>query len=178
MNVILGITGGIAAYKACDLINILKSNGYDVRVIMTQHAKEFITPLTLSMLSNHPVMDDMWSERNGNVEHIDVAKWCNIFVVYPSTVNIIGKFANGIADDLLSTVYLALPDKVQKFIFPAANTCMIESLPVKKNLQTLLSYGVFVTGTREAHLACGDLGKGAVLKPKEAVEIIKTGVPQ
>ena len=172
MNIILGVTGGIACYKACDLITGLRATGYNVRVIMTKHAKEFITPMTLSTLSMHPVMDNMWAERKGYVEHIDVAKWADAFVVYPATANVIAKFANGIADDLLSTVYLALPKDVKRIVFPAANTNMIEHPATIRNIQQLHEDNVFVSDTREAMLACGDRGKGAVLTPRDAVGLI------
>ena len=171
-NVLLAVSGGISAYKACDLINILRKQGYDIRVIMTEHAKQFITPMTLSTLSRNPVMDDMWAERKGDVEHIEVAKWANVFVVYPATVNVIAKFANGIADDLLSTVYLALPDKVLKMVFPAANTNMMKHPATVGNIEKLKYDGVMVTDTRETELACGDVGKGALLSPKDALMII------
>lgn len=183
-NVILGVTGGIAAYKACDLISGLRSSEFDVRVIMTEHAKEFITPLTLATLSRHPVMESMWVERNGSVEHIEVAKWADLFVVYPATANIIAKFANGIADDLLSTVYLALPKDdggrdlaippriTEVFIFPAMNTNMLMHPATNRNVSWLRKDGCYVSDTRETELACGDVGKGALLKPKEALGII------
>lgn len=172
-NIILGVTGGIAAYKACDLISGLRNKGYDVRVIMTEHAKEFITPLTLATLSRHPVMETMWAERNGSVEHIEVAKWADILVVYPATANIIAKFAHGIADDLLSTVYLALPFmSVATIIFPAMNTNMFNNQVTRENMGLLTARGCLVTDTREAELACGDIGKGALLKPRDALDII------
>lgn len=172
MNILLGISGGIAAFKACDLITGLRSNNHDVRVIMTKHAKEFITPMTIATLSKHPVMDNMWAEIKGNVEHIDTAKWTEVFVVYPVTANIIAKFANGIADDLLSTVYLALPNNVTRIVFPAANTNMLNHPATQRNMVTLANDGVRVTDTREAMLACNDVGKGAVISPREAVELI------
>lgn len=172
-NVILGVSGGIAAYKSCDVISGLRSKGYDVRVIMTENAKQFITPMTLSTLSRHPVMDDMWAERDGKVEHIEVAKWANIFIVYPSTANIIAKFANGIADDLLSTVYLALPKDVVKIVFPAMNSQMLSHPATQRNITRLFLDGCKVQRTRETELACGDVGKGAVLKPRDAIEIIE-----
>jgi phosphopantothenoylcysteine synthetase/decarboxylase len=175
-NVILGISGGIAAYKACDVISGLRAKGYGIRVIMTEHAKEFIAPMTLSTLSRHPVMDNMWAERDGKVEHIDIAKWGSVFVVYPATANIIAKFANGIADDLLSTVYLALPSDVTsdvtRIVFPACNTMMLEHPATQRNLEQLKKDGVLVQDTRETELACGDVGKGGVLKPRDAIEII------
>lgn len=172
MNILLGISGGIAAYKACDLITGLKANKHDVRVIMTEHAKEFITPMTIATLSTHPVMDNMWAEIKGNVEHIDTAKWAEVFVVYPATANVIAKFAHGIADDLLSTVYLALPSSVIKIVFPAMNTNMLTHPASYRNRSSLGHDGVHVTDTRESMLACGDVGKGAVLTPRESVEII------
>src|ERR1039457_2396227 len=101
MNIVLGITGCIAAYKACDLVSGLKATGHDVRVIMTKNAQNFIPPLPLSVLSGHPVETDIFQERSG-VGHIELAKWADIFLVYPATANIVGKFANGLADDLLS----------------------------------------------------------------------------
>ena len=175
MNILLGISGGIAAYKSCDLISGLKNDdirNHDIRVIMTKNAAEFITPLTLSTLSNHPVMSDMWVERNGKVEHIEVAKWTEVFIVYPATSNIIAKFANGIADDLLSTVYLALPNSVVRFVFPAMNTNMLYHPATIRNLKTLKSDGVIVTDTIETKLACGDVGKGGIMKPSDAVKFI------
>jgi phosphopantothenoylcysteine synthetase/decarboxylase len=172
MHVILGVSGGIAAYKSCDVISGLRSKDFDVRVIMTDNAKQFITPMTLSTLSRHPVMDNMWAERDGKVEHIDVAKWGTVFVVYPATCNIIAKFANGIADDLLSTVYLALPSDVIRIVFPAMNTNMLNNPVTQRNLEQLKRDGVLVQDTRETELACGDIGKGGVLKARDAVAII------
>jgi len=172
MNIIVGITGGIACYKACDLITGLKAQGHDVRVIMTDSATKFITPLTLSTLSNHPVMNDMWVERNGLVEHIEVAKWSEIFVVYPATANIIAKFSCGIADDLLSTVYLALPKKTIKIVFPAMNTNMLEHFTTVRNIEMLKVHGTWVAATIETKLACGDVGNGGVMKPRDAIEFI------
>jgi len=169
MNVILGVTGGIAAYKSCDLINMLRKDGHDVRVIMTENAKQFITPMTLATLSKHPVMDNMWEERKGTVDHIDVATWAELFVVYPATANIIGKFANGIADDLLSTVFLALPHTTQKVIFPAMNTNMYKNPAVQRNCKTV---GAYVTETRTGMLACNVEGEGCLLQPKRAMEIL------
>jgi len=171
MNIIVGISGGIAAYKACDLIYGLQANKNEVRVIMTENAKEFITPLTLATISKNPVMTDMWAERS-SVEHIEVGKWANAFIVYPATANIIGKFANGIADDILSTVYLALPKSIRKcsFVYPAMNTNMLSHPSTRRNMETLRQDGVKVSDTRVTLLACGDVGEGGVLKPRDAVK--------
>jgi len=134
----------------------------------------FITPLTLSTLSGHEVMHDMWAERKGDVEHIEIAKWADVFLVYPATVNIIGKFANGIADDLLSTVFLALPFETIKIICPAANTKMYTHPIVRKNIEKLnLTYwGLRFFGPEEGRLACGDVGLGKASKPREVVEFV------
>ena len=172
MNIIIAVTGGIAAYKACDLINMLRREKHDVRIIMTQHAKSFITPMTLATLSKHPVMDDMWQEIKGTVDHIDVAEWTELFIVYPATANIIGKFAHGIADDLLSTVFLALAKDKQKVIFPAMNTNMYENPIVQKNLKELASPQCFIAETRTGMLACGVKGRGCLMQPQKAMEIL------
>jgi len=170
MNVILGVTGGISAYKSADFIIGLQKTGHDVRVIMTDNAKQFITPLTLATLSKNPVMNDMWIERP-DVEHIDVGKWADAFLVYPATANTIAKFAHGIADDTLSTVYLALPNKVIKGIYPAMNTNMLNHRATKENVHTIFERdGVCSSNTREAMLACGDVGYGGLLSPREAVK--------
>lgn len=170
MNIILAVTGGIAAYKSCDLVNALRKQGHDVRIIMTEHAKQFITPMTLATLSKHSVMDDMWQERRGTVDHIDVAAWAEIFMVYPATANIIGKFANGIADDLLSTVYLALPVNVKRIIYPAMNTNMYNNQIVRRNIEQLRKDDCFVSETREGMLACGTEGAGCLVQPNKAIE--------
>lgn len=177
MRIILGITGGIAAYKAADLIRGLQATGHEVRTIMTDNAKKIITPLTIATLSKNPVMNDMWVERS-NVEHIDIGEWADAFVVYPATANIIAKFANGIADDLLSTVYLALPERVAKrvFVYPAMNTNMYNHKTTKRNLKQILVDGVKIAPTTVAMLACGYKGEGAVLKPREAVKFFNENV--
>ena len=170
-NIILAVSGGIAAYKACDLITLLKKAGHDVRVIMTKNAERFIPAMTLATLSKHPVMRNMWQEKNGTVDHIDIASWADMFVVYPATANIIGKFANGIADDLLSTVFLALPPKVTRVIFPAMNTYMYTN-PIVENNMFKLANSCTVTHTRKGLLACGTKGLGCLLRPKEAMDIL------
>ena len=169
MNILVAVTGGISAYKACDFIIGLQKNGHEVRVIMTDNAKEFITPMTLATLSKHPVMNDMWMERN-DVEHIEIGKWADAFIVYPATANIIAKFANGIADDTLSTVYLGLPRRVQKFVYPAMNTNMLNHPATQRNILAIGDDEVYVADTRMTLLACGDEGFGALLKPRDAVK--------
>ena len=179
MKILLGVTGGIAAYKSCDVISGLRANGHEVKVIMTKNAMQFITPLTLSTLSGHEVMSDMWQERRGIVEHIEIAKWADIVLVYPATMNIIAKFAAGLADDLLSTVYLALPRNKIKIICPAANTEMYHNTITKQNIQTVLNGGrVFEFGPIEGKLACGDFGMGKAAKPRDVVEYVQEKVEE
>jgi len=171
MKIIVAITGGISAYKACDLILGLQKTGHEVRVVMTENAKKFVTPLTMATISKNSVMDDMWVEKS-NVEHIEVGKWADAFIVYPATANVIAKFANGIADDTLSTVYLALPNKVRArtFVFPSMNTNMLNHPSTERNLSILEKDGVHISKTRYTVLVCGDEGEGGVLKPRNAVE--------
>ena len=171
MKILVGISGGISAYKSADLILGLQKTGHEVRVVMTDNAKEFITPLTLTTLSKHVVMSDMWDDKyKSDVEHIEVAKWANAFIVYPATANIIAKFANGIADDTLSTVYLALPKSVRKFVFPAMNTNMLNHIATCRNISTIARDGINVAETRRTVLACGDEGEGGLMKPRAAVK--------
>jgi phosphopantothenoylcysteine decarboxylase/phosphopantothenate--cysteine ligase len=172
MNIVIAVTGGIAAYKSCDLINVLKKEGHNVRCIMTENAKQFITPLTLASLSGHAVMDNMWAERD-DIGHIEVAKWANIFIVYPATANIIAKFSNGIADDLLSTVFLALPWTVKKIICPAMNTCMWENKATQRNVNVLVKDDCFILGPVDGKLACGDVGKGKIVSVKDVVSMVQ-----
>lgn len=169
MNVLLGVTGGIAAYKAADFILGLQKTGHEVRVIMTDNATRFITPLTLETLSKNKVMNSMWEDRI-EVEHVEVGKWADAFIVYPATANILAKFTIGMANDTLSTTYLALPKNVKKFIFPSMNTNMFQHGITKSNIEVLgRRDGVMIAPTRETMLACGDEGDGALLKPRDAV---------
>ena len=104
MKILLGVTGSISAYKACDIISGFKSNGHEVKVIMTESAKQFITEMSLATISGNTVTTTMWNELNGNVDHIELAKWADAFVIAPATANIIAKIAHGICDDVLSTI--------------------------------------------------------------------------
>jgi len=173
MNIVLGVTGSISAYKACDIIIGLKKTDHRVRVIMTENATRFITPLTLASLSNASVMTDMWEARS-DIKHIEISKWAEIFIVYPATANIIAKFANGIADDTLSTVYLALPNTVEKLICPAMNSKMYNNVATIRNLKTLIKDGGYVSKTRTTTLACGDIGEGALITPRHAINKVDT----
>lgn len=161
-NILLGVTGSIAAYKAADLANQLTKIGYNVEVIMTESALKFVTPLTFQALTKNKVYTDMFDEITpSEIKHISLAKKADICIIAPATGNIIGKIANGIGDDFLSTVVMAIRDK-PLFIAPAMNTNMYENPIVQDNIEKLKARGYFIIEPKESMLACGDLGKGAM----------------
>lgn len=167
-NVLLGVSGGIACYKACEVVSRLKKLNAGVDVVMTKHATEFVAPLTFETLSNRPVVSDMFSrEREWEVEHIALAKKADLCIIAPATANIISKLAEGIADDMLTTTYLAL--KCPVIIAPAMNTNMYENPVIKANLEKLRKSGVIVVDSAEGRLACGDVGKGKMAEPLDIV---------
>ena len=160
-QIVLGITGSIAAYKAAELASLLKKGGADVHAIMTVAATKFITPLTLQTLTQHKVYVDMFEEIvYEDVRHISLAQRADVFVIAPASANIIGKIANGIADDMLSTVVMATRAPV--LICPAMNTAMYENTIVQNNMDKLAGLGYHFVQPRESLLACGDVGKGAM----------------
>ncbi|HHX41451.1 MAG TPA: phosphopantothenoylcysteine decarboxylase [Armatimonadetes bacterium] len=169
MNVLVGVTGGIACYKACELVRFFRREGHAVRVAMTANATRFVTALTFEALSNNPAADDLWTRGHQyNVEHIELAKWADIAVIAPATANVIGKVANGIADDLLTTVVMALPEETHVVIAPAMNTRMWQNPIVQRNVETLRALGKYhFVLPRVAELACGDVGTGALAEPEE-----------
>ncbi|MBR5301795.1 MAG: bifunctional phosphopantothenoylcysteine decarboxylase/phosphopantothenate--cysteine ligase CoaBC [Clostridia bacterium] len=157
--IVLGVTGGIAAYKACELLRLLQKRGMDVYVVMTKHATQFVAPLTFETLSGHPVAVDTFERpATWEVEHIALAKRADLFLIAPATANIIGKMANGIADDMLSTTVMAT--KAPVMIAPAMNTGMWENPATQQNVKTLKARGVHVVTPATGHLACGDSGAG------------------
>ena len=157
--IVLGVTGGIAAYKACELLRLLQKQGMDVFVVMTKNACEFVSPLTFETLSGHPVATDTFRRpETWEVEHIALAKRADLFLIVPATANIIGKMACGIADDMLSTTVMATRAPVM--IAPAMNTGMWESAATQHNLETLRQRGVHIVSPATGYLACGDTGAG------------------
>lgn len=171
MRVVVGISGGIAAYKACGIVSYLKSEGANVDVIMTDNATKFITPLTLEVLSGNKVIVDMFEEKNMEVKHIDLAKKADLFLVVPATANIIGKVANGIADDMLSTTIMAC--RVPVIFALAMNNQMYENPIVQANILKLSEYGYKFIEPSIGYLACGDKGKGKLPKQEIIIENIK-----
>lgn len=173
--IVLGVTGGIAAYKACEILRLLQKQGMDVYVVMTKNACEFVSPLTFETLSGHPVATDTFKRpETWEVEHIALAKRADLFLIAPATANIIGKMACGIADDMLSTTVMAT--KAPILIAPAMNTGMWDNPAVKQNLETLVARGVHVVTPATGYLACGDTGAGKLEDPvvivQHAVELL------
>lgn len=170
--VVMGVCGGIAAYKAADLASKLVKDGAEVPVIMTEHATEFVTPLTFQTLTNQPVVTGMFGTPiYWNVEHIALAKRADAFVIVPATANIIGKLANGIADDMLSTTVMAARCPI--IVAPAMNTNMYENPIVQANLRKLQSLGYHIIEPSQGRLACGDVGSGKLPEPSVLLEEIE-----
>ncbi|MGL5355678.1 MAG: bifunctional phosphopantothenoylcysteine decarboxylase/phosphopantothenate--cysteine ligase CoaBC [Cetobacterium sp.] len=171
-NILIGVTGGIAAYKSANIVSILKKKGHNVKVIMTESATKIITPQTLETLSRNRVVTDMW-ERNHQVEveHISLAEWADLFLIAPATYNIIGKVANGIADDMLSTVISASTKPI--YFALAMNVNMYENPILKENIKKLESLGYNFIESDEGFLACNVNAKGRLKNEAEIVEIIE-----
>lgn len=170
-KIVLGVTGGIAVYKAVDLVSRLRKQGCQVRVVMTEHAQQFVTPLTFKEISGNQVAVSMWSSNQEfNVEHIALANWADAFVVAPATANIIAKMAYGLADDLLSTTLLAAQAPI--VVCPAMNTGMYENDATQENIAKLQGRGVTVMPPAVGKLACGTSGAGRLPEPQEIVEFL------
>ena len=167
--VVLGVTGGIACYKSCELVSRLVKAGVDVYVIMTDHATKLVQPLTFQTLSKHPVAVDTFQPVNAfEVEHIALAQRADLFLIAPATANILAKMAHGIADDMLSTTVLAT--KAPILVAPAMNTGMWENPATQENIRTLQKRGVQLCGPEGGRLACGDSGMGRMSEPAAIAE--------
>ncbi|WP_226665775.1 bifunctional phosphopantothenoylcysteine decarboxylase/phosphopantothenate--cysteine ligase CoaBC [Metabacillus litoralis] len=170
-KILLCVSGGIAVYKAAALTSKLIQAGAEVKVIMSQSAMEFVSPLTFQALSRNDVFYDTFDEKNSKViAHIDLADWADLVLLAPATANIIGKLANGIADSMLTTTLLATTAQV--WIAPAMNVHMYDHPAVKKNIQTLDDYGYKFIEPSEGFLACGYVGKGRLEEPEKIVELL------
>ena len=164
-KIILGVTGSISAYKAAELIRLLKKRGADVQVVMTKSAKEFISPLTLQALSGKPVLENMWdpTERNG-MEHINQSRKSDLILVVPASANFIAKLAQGLADDLLSNICLARDCPI--LIAPSMNKNMWESSSTQRNISLVTQDGVNISGPENGEQACGEVGMGRLINEK------------
>lgn len=172
MKIAIGVTGGIGAYKAVEVVRGLQKRGHDVTAIMTAGATKFVGPLTFEAITRHAVITDQWEAgANADIEHIALASTIDLLLVAPATANIIGKFANGLADDFLSTLYTATTAPV--LMAPAMNSQMFAHEAVRQNMATLERRGVKFVEPGEGYLACGWIGKGRLAEPHEIVDAVE-----
>lgn len=170
-RIVVGVSGGIAAYKACDLVSKLSKKDYEIKVILTKHAEKFVSRLTFEALCHNYVETDLFDESNEDpIAHITLAKWADLMIIVPATANIIAKVVHGISDDLLSTTFLAC--NKHKMICPAMNTQMYENPVTQQNIQTCKDLGYQILDPVIGHLACNDTGKGKMIEPADIVEAI------
>ena len=173
-NILIGVTGGIAAYKSAGIVSLLKKKGYNVKVVMTENATKIIGPLTLETLSRNRIYVDMWdSNPHYEVEHISLADWADMVLIAPATYNIIGKVANGIADDMLTTVISAVSVRKPVFFALAMNVNMYENPILKENINKLKSFGYRFIDAEEGLLACNYSAKGRMSEPENIVDGIE-----
>lgn len=171
-QIIVGVTGSIAAYKAATLVRLLVKEGAEVKVVMTELAKQFITPLTMATLSKHPVMVEFYNPENGDWHsHVDMGLWADLYLIAPATANTIGKMAHGIADNLLLTTYLSA--KCPVMVAPAMDLDMYRHPATQRNLEVLKGYGNVIVEPAEGELASGLVGKGRMAEPEEIVAFIR-----
>lgn len=170
-TVVVGVTGGIACYKAVEVVNALTKAGVNVHVIMTENATEFVTPLTFQTLSHNPVAVNMFDPiAQWDTEHISLAKKADLFLIVPATANVIGKIAHGIADDMLTTTMMATRSPV--IIAPAMNSAMWENPIVVDNVERLKTYGYIFLEPETGLLACKDVGSGKLMNWEKIVEVV------
>ncbi|ASG31064.1 bifunctional 4'-phosphopantothenoylcysteine decarboxylase/phosphopantothenoylcysteine synthetase [Fusobacterium animalis] len=173
-NILLGVTGGIAAFKSASIVSLLKKKGYDIKVVMTKNATNIIGPLTLETLSRNRIYVDMWDTNpHYEVEHISLADWADMVLIAPATYNIIGKVANGIADDMLTTIISAVSIRKPVFFALAMNVNMYENPILKENIDKLKSYGYRFIEVEEGLLACNYVAKGRMTEPEDIVAEIE-----
>ena len=175
INILLGVTGGIAAYKSTEIIRLFKKEGADVRVVMTESAKEFITPLTLQAVSGNNIHDSLLDiNAEAAMGHIELAKWSDIILIAPCTAETISKITHGRADDLLGALILA--SQADVYIAPAMNMNMWLDKSTQDNCATLSSRGITLIGPAEGEQACGDIGPGRMVEPKNIIDLISSSL--
>jgi phosphopantothenoylcysteine decarboxylase/phosphopantothenate--cysteine ligase len=171
-KILIGVSGGIAAYKTVTIVRLLVKEGCEVKVLMTDHAKDFVTPLTFATLSKNPVLTASFDSETGSWNsHIDLGLWADLFLVAPATANTISKMANGIADNLLVTVYLS--SRCPVFIAPSMDLDMLGHKATIRNIETLKSYGNYILDAPSGELASGLTGKGRMAEPQDIVDEIE-----
>lgn len=174
-NILMGITGGISAYKSLELIRLLREQDFSVRVVMTKHATEFVTPLSFQAISGHPVYTELMDDSHHNaMRHIELAKWADFILIAPASTNTISKVALGIADDLLSTTCLAFNKSI--FIAPSMNKEMWECAPIQENMNKLISRGFHIIGPVNGSQACGDVGFGRMTEPVDIADQLQNAL--
>ena len=175
-HIVLGISGGIAAYKSAELVRLLRKQGMRVSVVMTDGAKEFITPLTLATLSGEPVYDSLWDNRSGtdsNIAHINLTREADAMLIAPCTANVMAKIASGISDDLLTNLVLARdPAKCPLAIAPAMNVQMWGNPATQRNLAQIRADGIHIFGPANGEQACGEIGDGRMIEPTEILSLL------
>lgn len=172
-HILIGLTGGIAAYKTATIIRLLVKNGAEVKVIMTEHAREFITPLTLATLSKNSVLTEFYNTANGDWNsHVDLGLWADLYLIAPATANSIAKMANGVADNLLLTTYLS--SRCPVFIAPSMDLDMLNHPATIINIETLKAFGNSILEPTSGELASGLTGKGRMAEPEDIVMMIKS----
>jgi phosphopantothenoylcysteine decarboxylase/phosphopantothenate--cysteine ligase len=177
VHVLLGVTGGIAAYKSAEIVRRLRERGAEVQVVMTSGARQFVTPLTFQALSGRPVRSDLWdAAAEAAMGHIELARWAHRILVAPATADFIGRLAHGLADDLLTTLCLATDSPVS--VAPAMNRLMWANAATQANVALLRSRGVAILGPGEGEQACGETGPGRMLEPAELIEAILVAAPE
>ncbi len=171
-HILIGVTGGIAAYKTATIIRLLVKDGAEVKVLMTNHAKEFITPLTLATLSKNPVLTEFFDATSGDWHsHVDLGLWADLYLIAPATANTIAKMANGISDNLLLTTYLSARCPV--FVAPSMDMDMLSHQATIINIETLRAFGNAILEPTSGELASGLTGKGRMAEPEDIVKEIK-----
>ena len=176
-KILLGVTGGIASYKACDLTSKLVQAGAEVKVMMTKSAQEFVQPLTFQALSRNPVYVDTFTEPNPEkIAHIDLADWADVCLIAPATANVMAKLANGLADDMVTTTVLATLAPV--YIAPAMNINMYNHPAVQENMQKLDTFGYQLLDSTAGYLACGWIGKGRMAEPVDIINVLQARFAQ
>ena len=172
-HILIGVTGGIAAYKTATIIRLLVKDGAEVKVLMTDHAKEFITPLTLATLSKNPVLTEFFDATSGDWNsHVDLGLWADLYLIAPATANTIAKMANGISDNLLLTTYLSA--RCQVFVAPSMDVDMLSHQATIINIETLRAFGNHILEPTSGELASGLTGKGRMAEPEDIVKEIKS----
>ncbi len=174
-RVVLGITGGVAAYKSAELTRLMKKAGIDVQVVMTEAGSKFITPVTMQALSGNPVFTDAWDNRvDNNMAHIELSRTADAILIAPASADFLAKLANGIANDLLSTLVLARRSTCALLVAPAMNREMWENPATQRNITRLIADGVIVLGPDEGDQACGETGLGRMLEPEALLAAVQS----